>query len=107
MAVIPGFGVFDILLVGLPEPLDAPSALVLVPHVVTPGTLNTTGHIVPVPISHSLQRKELKVNQSVPREGTVGVIKDHRLWVLDKRLRNTHLPLILRNSRVRQDLLAS
>jgi hypothetical protein len=54
VAIISDFGVLNVLLVGLPESLNAPSALVLVPHIVTPGTLNTSGHVVPVPISHRL-----------------------------------------------------
>lgn len=100
MTIISDFGVFNIFLVGLPESLNAPSALVLVPHIVAPCTLNTSGHVVPVPISHRLQCKELGVKYSGPLEGAIRM-KDHRLWVLDKRLRDTHLPLILCNSRVR------
>ena len=107
MAIISNFGVLNVLLIRLPESLNTPSALVFVPHIVTPGTLNTSGHIVPIPIPHRLQCKELKINQSTPFEGTARSTRAHGLWVLDERLRSTHLPLILRNSRVCQDLLTS
>lgn len=89
---VSNFGVLDILLVGLPESLNTPGALVLVAHVVTPGTLNTSGHIVPIPISHRLQCKELKVTWSVPLKRTGSITDAYRLWVLDEGLRNTHLP---------------
>ena len=105
MAIIPSFGVLDVLLVGLPKSLNPPGALVLVPHIVSPGALNTSSHIVPVSISHRLQCKELKVSWSAPHGETAKVTEGYRLWVLDKRLGNAHLPLILRDPRVRQDLL--
>jgi len=54
VAMISNFGILDVLLIGLPESLNAPSTLMLVPHIVAPGTLNTSGHIVPIPISHRL-----------------------------------------------------
>ena len=54
VAIISNLGVLNVLLVGPPESLDTPSALVFVPHIVTPGTLNTSGHIVPIPIPHRL-----------------------------------------------------
>jgi len=54
VAIISNLGVLNVLLIGLPESLDTPSALVFVPHIVAPGTLNTGGHIVPIPIPHRL-----------------------------------------------------
>ena len=54
VAIISNLGVLDVLLIGPPESLNTPSALVFVPHIVTPGTLNTSGHIVPIPIPHRL-----------------------------------------------------
>ena len=59
VAVVPDLGILDALLVVLPEPLYTTSALVLVPHVVTPCTLDATSHVVPVTIAHRLQGEEL------------------------------------------------
>lgn len=95
MAVISDFRVLDVLLVGLPESLNSSGALVLVSHIVSPGALNAGGHIVPIPISHRLQCKELKANQSAPFGGAGRMAGDYSLRVLDKSLRNTHLPFIL------------
>lgn len=54
VTIISDPSVLNVLLVGLPESLNAPGALVLVPHIITPGTLNTSSHIVPISIAHRL-----------------------------------------------------
>ena len=59
MAIVPNLRVLQPLLVVLPESLYAPGALVSVPEVIPPGTLNARGHIVPVSVAHCLQGEEL------------------------------------------------
>lgn len=72
VAIISDFGVLDIFLVGSPEPLNTPGALVFVPHIITPRALNTSGHIMPVPVSHRLQCKELEANYLGPLGESLG-----------------------------------
>ena len=59
VSVISDLGVLDTLLIVLPKPLDPASAFLPVAHVVPPRTLDSTGHIVPIAVSHRLERKKL------------------------------------------------
>lgn len=65
MPVISNLGVLEALLVVLPEALYTSGAFVLVSHVVTPCALYTCGHVVPIPVSHGLQGKELQGSMSM------------------------------------------
>jgi hypothetical protein len=60
MTVISLLGVFDSFFIVSPEALDASCAFDSVPLIITPSPLNTSGHIVPVPIPHRFERKELE-----------------------------------------------
>ena len=60
MSIVANLGVLDALFVVLPEPLNASCAFVPIPQIVTPCALNSSSHIVPVAISHSLQCEELR-----------------------------------------------
>lgn len=52
VAVVSPLCILDGLLVVLPEALDPAGAFMLVSHVVAEGSLNTSGHIVPVSVPH-------------------------------------------------------
>ena len=60
VSILSNFGIFKTLFVVLPEPLNASCAFVPIPQIVTPCTLDSSSHIVPVAISHSLQCEELR-----------------------------------------------
>jgi hypothetical protein len=60
MTVIANLRIHNPLLIVLPEALNPPSTFVLETHIVPPGPLNTSGHVVPVAIPHRFQSKELR-----------------------------------------------
>ncbi len=59
MAIVPNLCVHDSLLVVLPEPLNPASTFVSIAHIVTPCTLNPSGHVMPVAIPHGFQCEKL------------------------------------------------
>jgi hypothetical protein len=62
MAVVPLLGILERFLVVLPESLNTPGALISVPHVITPCSLDSYRHVMPVPVSHGFQREKLKTS---------------------------------------------
>lgn len=52
VAVVSPLCILDGLLVVLPEALDPAGTFMLVSHIVAEGSLNTSGHVVPVSIPH-------------------------------------------------------
>lgn len=60
MPIVPLLGVHDGFLVVFPESLYTFGALVLIPQVIAERPLNPGCHIMPVSVSHSFQREELK-----------------------------------------------
>jgi hypothetical protein len=60
MTIVANLGVRKCFFIVFPEPLDTPGTLVLVSHVIAPGTLNSRCHIMPVPITHCFQCKKLQ-----------------------------------------------
>jgi hypothetical protein len=60
MPLFANFGICQTFFVVLPESLDTRRAFVLVAPVVSPGSLDSGRHIVPVAISHGFQSKQLE-----------------------------------------------
>ena len=68
-----------------PESLNSRSGLGPVGEVSPPHALDSSSHVMPIPVSHVLQSKQC-------------------LGSLDERLRHTHLPFFLGNACILQDL---
>lgn len=60
MSIVADLGINNAFFVVLPEPLDTAGTFMSISHVISPGTLDAASHIMPVPISHSLQCKQLE-----------------------------------------------
>ena len=60
MTLVTDFSVLNALLVVLPESLDTGRAFVFVSHIIAPRSLNATGHIVPIAITHGLKGEQLR-----------------------------------------------
>jgi len=60
MSIVTDLGVNDAFFVVLPKSLDTAGTFVFISHVISPGTLDAPSHIMPVPIAHGLQCKQLE-----------------------------------------------
>jgi len=88
MSVIPLSSIDKRLLLALPESLNLGRCFVLSAYMGSPGSLDSTGHCVPVFIPFAFKVKE-------------------RFGVLDERLGNSHLPLITSDLGVRENSLTT
>ena len=59
MAIISHLSIGNAFFVILPKSLDTTSTFIFVSHVVPESSLNASGHVMPITISHSLKSKEL------------------------------------------------
>ena len=59
MTIISHLGIDNAFFVILPKSLDTTSTFIFVSHVVPESSLDASGHVMPITISHSLKSKEL------------------------------------------------
>lgn len=70
VAILSHLQISNIVLVLSPETLDLAGTFMFVSHVCTPGTLNTSGHVVPVFVAKILQGKDLPKNEQLQNKQT-------------------------------------